>query len=85
MGRIALAEPYARARREDADAHGAQFAHVLKAQSPHVSVEMCGELFVWLGLLSQLRSYFAQSRRESAGVVSHSSNRSPSESNPSGT
>ena len=40
--RIALAEPYARARGKDDDAHGAQFEHVLKAQSPHVSVEMCG-------------------------------------------
>ena len=40
-GEIALAEPYARARREDDDYYG-QFAHVLKPQSPHVSVEMCG-------------------------------------------
>ena len=38
---IALAEPYARARREDDDYYG-QFVHALKRQSPHVSVEMCG-------------------------------------------
>ena len=38
--RIALAEPYARARREDD--YGAQFVHALKPQSLHVSVEMCG-------------------------------------------
>ena len=39
--RIALAEPYARARREDDNYYG-QFVHVLKRQSPHVSDEMCG-------------------------------------------
>ena len=39
-GKIALAEPYARARRED---DYGQFTHVaLKMQLPHVSLEMCG-------------------------------------------
>ena len=39
--RIALAEPYARARREDDEYYG-QFVHALKRQSPHVSDETCG-------------------------------------------
>ena len=47
-GEIALAEPYARARGKDDDAHGAQFMHVLKPQSPHVSVEMWNPPSSWL-------------------------------------